>query len=394
MQHKSSILGAGLLVAGTTIGGGMLALPLATAEGGFFPALLFYFLTFLFMTSTGFLVAEVFLWSRSEVNMISMSSQTLGSVGKGIAWFLYLFFFYSLMVAFLAAGGRFFVGLFESWGASSAFFSILLFLLLGAPVVVIGPWAVDRLNTLFMIGLILSFLLFIILGVPHLQWKFLEDYNFSKGIFGLPVMFTAFGFQGIVPTLTQYLGRDRKKIRIAIVIGSSTAFLVYVLFQALILGTVDRALLLEAKHLGQTAIYPLKNILQVSWFYWVGGAFAFFALITTFFGISLGLIDFLADGLHVKKSFFGRLKLAFLVFFPPFAFAICNPAIFIKALEWAGGFGSALLLGLLPIAMAFFGKYKKNLEINKTFFTHWVYLLCLFLFLLVELTVMFLHLFS
>lgn len=394
MQHKSSVFGAALLIAGTTIGGGMLALPLATAEAGFFPALIFYFLTFLFMTSTGFLVAEVFLWSKKEVNIISMSYQTLGQVGRVFAWLLYLFFFYSLMVAYLAAGGRFFVGFFESWGSYSAFFSILLFLLLAAPVVVIGPWAVDRLNALFMVGLILSFLLFIILGIPHLQLKLLEDENFSKGILGLPVMFTAFGFQGIVPTLTQYLGRDRKKIRIAIVIGAGIAFLVYVLFQALILGTVDRELLLEAKKLGQTAIYPLKNILKVSWFYWVGGAFAFFALITTILGVSLGLIDFLADGLKVKKSLLGRFRLSLLVFLPPFLFAIYNPTIFIKALQWAGGFGSALLLGFLPIAMAFFGKYRKKLEVNKTFFTHWFFLLILFLFLLLELSVMLLLLFS
>lgn len=388
MQHKSSVFGAALLIAGTTIGGGMLALPLATAEGGFLPALLFYFLTFLFMTATGFLVAEVFLWSKEEVNIISMSSQTLGKWGKLFTWVLYLFFFYSLMVAFLAAGGRFFVGFFEFLGPSSAFFSILLFLLLAAPVVVIGPWAVDRLNSIFMAGLILSFILFIVLGVPHLRLPLLADYHFSQGIFGLPVMFTAFGFQGIVPSMTQYLNRDRKKIRLAILIGSSIALCVYVLFQALILGTVDRDILLEAKKLGQTAIYPLKSIVQVSWFYWIGGAFAFFALITTCLGISLSLIDFLADGLKVKKTFIGRLKLALLVFIPPFVFAIFNPTIFISALQWAGGIGSALLLGFLPIAMAFCGKYIKKLEKTKTFFTHWLFLLILFLFLLLELIVM------
>nr|WP_237753546.1 aromatic amino acid transport family protein [Candidatus Protochlamydia amoebophila] len=44
MDHqKGSILNGSLLVAGTSIGGGMLALPVLTSLAGFFPLLLFIY---------------------------------------------------------------------------------------------------------------------------------------------------------------------------------------------------------------------------------------------------------------------------------------------------------------------------------------------------------------
>jgi tyrosine-specific transport protein len=46
------LVGGTLLVAGTSIGVGMLALPVATAAGGFLPSLMIYFLCWFFMLCT------------------------------------------------------------------------------------------------------------------------------------------------------------------------------------------------------------------------------------------------------------------------------------------------------------------------------------------------------
>ncbi len=96
--------GGALLVAGTAIGGGMLALPVLTAPGGFFPAILIYILSAFFMGATALLFMEVFLWSPQEVNLVSMAQMTLGRAGKIVVWLLYLFFFYSLVVAYIGGG--------------------------------------------------------------------------------------------------------------------------------------------------------------------------------------------------------------------------------------------------------------------------------------------------
>src|ERR1700722_18229331 len=116
MESKGgSILGGGLIVAGTAIGGGMLALPVLTAPGGFLPAVIIYILCWLFMTATGLLLVEVLLWSKTEVNIVSMAKMTLGLPGKIVAWVLYLFLFYSLTVAYLSGGGALVGDVFEAY---------------------------------------------------------------------------------------------------------------------------------------------------------------------------------------------------------------------------------------------------------------------------------------
>ena len=49
MKHFGHVVGGTLLIAATTIGVGMLALPLATGGGGFFPATMIYLMTWFFM---------------------------------------------------------------------------------------------------------------------------------------------------------------------------------------------------------------------------------------------------------------------------------------------------------------------------------------------------------
>ena len=105
-NHKSSVLAGSLLVAGTSIGGGMLALPVLTAYAGFLPSAVIFFLCWLFMASTGLLFLEVSQWMQRDANIVSMAESTLGKVGKYFAWVVYLFLFYCLTVAYMVGCGN------------------------------------------------------------------------------------------------------------------------------------------------------------------------------------------------------------------------------------------------------------------------------------------------
>lgn len=387
---KGTVLGGALLVAGTAIGGGMLALPILTSAGGFFPAIVIFLFCWLFMAATGLLLMEVFLWSKKEVNLVSMSEMCLGAPGKVAAWLLYLFLFYSLTVAYVSGGGSLIGDVIEilsahtmlSWGK---WVGSVLFVLLFAPFVIIGNRAVDRINSILMVGLILSFLIFVFLGITHIRLDMLTRLDWKIAFFAMPVMFTSFAFQGIVPTLTNYLDRKPAKVKMAILIGSACPLVVYIIWEALILGVVPMEGLFEARKCGQTAVSPLKNVLELPWLYRVGEFFAFFAIITSFLGVTLGLLDFLADGLKVKKTLKGRTLLALLIFFPPLLITMINPSIFLNALCYAGGLGCALLLGLLPILMVWRGRYSLKYKSEYSLFGGRVTLSLLILFICLEL---------
>lgn len=353
------VLGGTLLVAGTSIGAGMLALPVLTAAGGFLPALAIYFLCWLFMSCTGLILLELCLEMPPGANLVSIAELYLGPPGKIIAWILYLFLFYCLSVAYISGGG----GLLLGWLGSSlpSWMGNLLFTFLLAPFVYQGAKKVDRLNHFLMVGLILSFLIFVGFCLPEVEFDLLHRSNWAFSLISLPVVFTAFSYQGVIPSLTAYLKRDAKSIRISIVGGTTIAFLIYIVWEFLILGVIPfegNFGLQKTKELGLSAVAPLQNHLASSFIPLLGQLFAFFAITTSFLGVTLGLLDFLADGLKKAKKGWSHVQLALLTFGPPLVIAILYPSLFLTALNFAGGIGCALLLGLLPIVMVWIARYR------------------------------------
>lgn len=362
-QSYRSLFGGALLVAGTTIGGGMLALPVLTSPGGFFPSLVIYLFCWLFMASTGLLFLEVCLWMGGETNIISMAKRTLGAPGKWFAWVVYLFLFYCLTLAYVVGCGNLVVELFG--GAIPDWSGSLIFVALFSPFVFAGAKVVGRLNIFLMLGLGISYFIFVFLGYPYVKMENLMAMNWPLSVFALPIAFTSFAYQGIIPTLVSYMNYDTHRIRQAILIGSFIPLVTYIVWEWLILGIVPAegpGGLSEALEQGNNAVSPLKSFIHSPAVYTVGQYFAFFALVTSFFGVTLGLLDFLADGLQVKKTTGGRILLCAIIFIPPLSFAYFHPHVFLQALDLAGGFGCALLLGMLPVLMVWSGRYKMGLK--------------------------------
>ncbi|HUD00742.1 MAG TPA: aromatic amino acid transport family protein, partial [Rhabdochlamydiaceae bacterium] len=120
--------------------------------------------------------------------------------------------------------------------------------------------------------------------------------------------------------------------------------------------------LIEAKAKGETAVMPLKELLGNPWVFKIGTCFAFLVLTTSYIALSLAFLDFVADGLKVKKEGIKKIALCLGIFVPPMVIALIYPGIFITALEYAGGISCALLFGLLPPVMAWVGRYLKKYE--------------------------------
>ncbi len=354
---KKVVLGS-LLVAGTAIGAGMLALPIATAGGGILPSWGVYFLCYLFSMSMGLLFVEVALWLHPGANIVTMANQLLGPLGRAVAWVVYIFLFYSLTIAYIAGGGTL-VSLPFGFDTANPWLTASFTTLFGT-LVFLGTRAVSSFNVALMAGLILSYFGFMFFGLSVVEPKFFTEMDVSKAFLALPIIFTSFSYQGTVPTLLSYMDRDVKKMRLSIIIGSTIPFIVYIIWDFLIKSIVPSTDLIEAGRQGMTTVDPLVNFIPGSPMLFLGKCFAFFALTTSFLGVTLGLLDFLSDSLQIKKTKWNRFGLCVLIYVPPFIIASTNPTIFLKALGYAGGFGCAVLLGLLPICMVWSGRYLQH----------------------------------
>jgi len=362
----SKVLGGILLISGCCIGAGMLGLPVMSAMAGFKPSLVLFIISWLFMVCTGLLLLEVNLWFPEEVSLITMAGRTLGPVGKAITWGGFLFLFYSLMVAYISAGGQLFAALFEQLGGITvpAWSGSLFFICFFGALVYLGTQTVDWFNRLLMLGLIGSYLLLVGFGLSHINRQLLKPQDWSAAPLALPAMLISFGFHNMIPSLKNYLQGHVNSLRLTIIAGSALPLVVYILWEALILGLIPlegAGGFREALNAGDLATHALKTAIGGSWIADMAHHFAFFALVTSFLAVCLSFVDFLADGLPVKKDSKGRFLLCLLVLGPSFGFALLYPKIFLTALNYAGAFGTVLLFGILPAAMVWAGRYHQGL---------------------------------
>jgi len=356
-----SILGGIFLIAGCCIGAGMLGLPVLLGLCGFLPSLVLISFAWLFMTFTGLLIVEINGWFYEQVNIISMVQKSLGKTAKIISWFLYLFLFYSLLVAYVSESGKIFFSLFPvvfSENIASIFFVIIF-----AVLVFFGTKVVDFSNRFLMLGLIISYLAMIFLGLSKVNLSFFPYMDMKFFFVPIATLITSFGFHNMIPSVVAYMKGDLKRTRYAIIGGSFFALIIYLFWIIFIIGIVPvkgKDGLYQAFLLGQEATIPLKNILRSKSVIYFSSWFAFFAIVTSFLTQSLGLMHFIADGLKVKPIYKNNWWLIILAVLPPTIFALIYPNIFFKALGFAGAYCAVILFGIFPALMAWIGRYKRG----------------------------------
>lgn len=349
MSSFQKVTGAVLLVAGCCIGAGMLGLPLVTATAGFIPSLAAFILSWAFMAATGLLLLETNLAFGQGINLMTLTHKTLGKKAEILVALLFSFLFYCLMVAYLGGGGA----LISEVIPIDPYMGSLILVAVFGIVIFFGTHQVDLLNRFLMAGLAVSYAGLVFAGMPCCKGENLTHSSWGHAIFALPAMIISFGFHNLVPSLTDYLKGNERDLRIAILVGSALPLAVYLLWDGIILGILPPG---EAAE-GAMVTTLLQETVGDSYVVDLMRAFAFFALVTSFLAVALSFVDFLSDGLKVKKTVKGSLFLVSLVLLPPLIFAYIYPSIFLKALNYAGAFGAVILFGIIPILMVWKGRY-------------------------------------
>ena len=353
------ILSGTFLIAGTTIGAGMLGIPLATAQIGFLPALAVTVLVWAFMLCTGLLFLEVILAMPSGNNILSLSGRFLGSKGRLVSGGMFLFLYYCLMVAYFAAGAPLFASALNNLlGLGiSGWSSFAVFALLFGGIVFLGAKVIDRANLLLTAAMVISYLLLVGGGSSEVQLEKLQHANWPALFVALPVLFSAFGYHNVLPSLSTYLQKDRKALRASIFLGTTIPLAVYLVWQWLVIGSVPQEAISATLSRGEPVTQALESVTGNPWIFLIGQYFAFFALVTSLLGVAFSLVDFLADGLKVSSSGKWRPFLTVAAFIPPMLCAGWDPTVFDRALGIAGGLGEAFLNGLLPVALVWISRY-------------------------------------
>lgn len=362
----SRLIGGILLIVGTSIGGGMLALPVANAAAGFWQSSLFLFLCWGLMTAGAFYILEVSLCLPRGSHMLSMAFKTLGRPGLAITWVSYIILLYTLLSAYISGGSdviRQLLGFIhiplKDWQASC------LFTFLFGLVVYGGMVFVDYSNRFLMFAKLAVFLLLILSIAPYIEISNLRHGEMRYIGSSLMILITSFGFAIIVPNLRDYFEDDIQKLKKVLFIGSLIPLFCYLAWDAVIIGSLPSvgkhslATLRFDPHTTSSLANMLSQTVQNPF---ISNFFNFFTsvcMLTAFLGVSLCLMSFLADGLKVKQSGKEGAGLFFLTFLPPLIIVIFYPGAYLNALSYAGVLCVILLL-LIPTTMSYYGRKKLN----------------------------------
>ncbi len=368
----NKFIGSILIVIGTTIGGGILALPLVCAPLGWFFATIVLIVIWMLMTVTGLLVLEVNLsLAPSACSFSSMAGETIGRLGKIVVWLSCLLLLYALTSAYIAGASSLLKEVLQFYfrvNVPGPISAILFVLILGSAVF----WstkATDYLNR----GLISikGFLLFvtILFLAPNVDFASMAvkvGSGDSKYLFAvLPILMTAFGYHTVVPSIRVYFGDKPQELRRIIIWATSIALVIYLVWVFIVLNIIPlvgansfEQIATEGTSVGGLAA-TIAAFVSNKWVIYGFNGFSNVAMTTSFLGVTLGLFDFVADGFKRPDTRFGRLQTAGLTFIPPLIFGIYYPRGFILALSYAALFVTILEV-ILPAIMAYKLRYSKR----------------------------------
>ncbi len=363
---NSRFIGGILLIVGTSIGGGMLALPIANAAAGFWQSSLFMFFAWLLMTSGALFILEANLYLPRGKHMVSMAYATLGNYGLLVTWLSYLFLLYTLLSAYISGGADVLNFLVAKAGIHlSAWLSGTLFTAIFGFIVYGGIYSVDYANRVLMFGKLGVYCLLVVLITPYIKIDYYQHGDIRLIGGAIMILITSFGFAIIVPNLRDYFDDDVKTLKKVIIIGSMIPLFCYIAWDAVIMGTIPhegKEGLVELMQNPQATSTLAKLLSMQVNSPLISNLFNFFTsicMLTAFLGVSLCLFSFLADGLKLRPRGQHGAGVFILTFLPPLLIVICYPGAYIHALNYAGYFCVVLLL-LLPALMCYFGRKKFN----------------------------------
>ncbi|MCL1035873.1 amino acid permease [Shewanella submarina] len=350
-------LGSIAIVAGTAIGAGMLALPLATAALGFWQALVLMLIIWGLSAYTALLMLEINLKSGVGENVHVITGKLLGKKGQFIQGASFLSLLFALTAAYLTGGSSLLTLKAQSMldMELSHTTAVLLFTLILGGFAALGVAWVDKVSRLLFSLMVVALVIVVVFLVPEVsptQMMLQAASEEPAGIWmaAIPVVFTSFGFHVCIATLVRYLDGDTKVLRKVLLIGSTIPLACYILWLMVTLGTVGGPEINSFNGSLAELVTALKAIVESDFISKAVSLFADLALITSFLGVTLSLYDFVAELTRAAQTVAGRIQTWLITFIPPLLCALFYPDGFVAVLGFAA-VPLVVMIIFLPIAM-------------------------------------------
>lgn len=352
---------AALIITGTAVGGGSLALPYFCAAGGFFPALAFLLVAYGLLLGSALVLVEptIRVWEDNPSAAVSMHSVVRTYLGErwgvaaGITFWVLI---NCTLVSQLAKCGEL-TAVFAGFDAASAgagaggFGSVVNGIWVGRFGAVAAAFAiafaafdpsVGKINACATAGLFLGFLLALVFGIGGVDPTLLVAGNLVAAAPALPAIAQTMTYAEAIPTVVDMCRGSRVKVQRVLALGSLGPAVMYALWLAVTLGRASLADFaasggdLAAKILAEGG--PLGC---------ATAAIATCASVSTLIGCYLALSRFHADTFKLNLSR-RNVKLVGITVLPSLLVSMKGPEMYHLMIKFAGTVPVAFLWGVMP----------------------------------------------
>ena len=165
---KNKTLGSTLIVAGTTIGAGMLAMPLTSAGIGFGFTVVLLVSLWLLLSFTALLFVEAYQTVDSDAGLGTLAEKYYGTLGRVVSTAVLIIFLYAILSAYVSGGSSILGGLLPTIVDAETTTKIagVIFTVVFGSFIVVGTTSVDAVNRIIFATKILAFILVLGLLLP------------------------------------------------------------------------------------------------------------------------------------------------------------------------------------------------------------------------------------
>ncbi|SBT14374.1 Tyrosine-specific transport protein [Vibrio celticus] len=327
------MMGSSLIIAGTALGAGMLAIPMVLAQFGLLYGTLLMVLICFGTTYAALLLLEATIKAGGGLGLNSIARKTLGKQGQLLTNGLLYALLICLLMAYILGAGDLLSKLLSNFGVEiTATTSQTVFTLLAGAVVASGTGVIDKLNrALFFVMLASLFATMAFLAPSMTQENLMQvtSHDHVELIKTSAILFTSFGFMVVIPTLVSYNHEATdKQLRNMVIIGSLIPLVCYLCWLFAVVGNLSEEQFRSFENVSDLmAAFEAQSP-------WVGNVLSTFtglALLTSFFGVAMALFN------QNKDMFNQNTAVTYCIsFILPLAGSLLAADKFLQVLNYAG----------------------------------------------------------
>ena len=327
-----------------------MGIPYAVAKVGFLYGFILIVGLGLSFLMLNLFMGEIVLRTKEQHQLTGYAQKYLGPWGKRLMAFSMLIGIYGALTAYLIGEGTTLYTIFKI--GSPLIFSLLFF----AVCILIILWGVKATGKFELILTTFLILIVFTIGFFSLRQLNLENLLFHNlALIAVPYGVIMFAFAGspAIPEMQEVLVKEKKKMKLAIIIGSLIPILIYLIFTFVVLGLIGLSQfeILEPNHRIATialSVYshPLLGVFA--------NIMAVLTMFTSFLSLGLALLEVY----HYDYSL-SKVTASILTFSVPFIIIMFELTSFTNILEITGSLAGGLS-GILIILMFWQAKKKGN----------------------------------